>query len=141
MLRFQGSSDHRRRKWVTGLALLILVLALANSVRMGVAVTYWRRLPQLPMTVSMLYLAGGGLIWAVAFGISALGLFRFRAWGRWATLTAATSYAIHMWFNHLCFEASAYPRQSWGGEAVESGALLAAVWLFLNLRGIKSVLE
>ena len=141
MLRFQGASDHRRRKWVTGLALLILVLALANSVRMGVAITYWGRLPQLPMTVSWLYLAGGGLFWAVAFSISALGLFRFRAWGRWATLTAATSYAIHLWFNPLCFEASAYPRQSWGGGAVGSGAFLAAVWLFLNWRGIKNVLK
>ena len=140
MLRSQGSSN-RRRKWVTGLALLILVLGLANLVRMGLAIAYWGRLPQLSMTVSWPYLASSGLFWSVAFGMSALGLFRFRAWGRWVTLTAATGYIIHVWFDHLCLEASAHTRQWWGGEAIRSAAFLAAVWVFLNLRRIKNVLE
>jgi len=129
------------RAWVTGLALLMLVLALANLLRTVVAIAYWRRLPQLPMTVSWLYLAGGWFFWAVAFGIGASGLFRFRVWGRWATLMAAAGYTVHMWFNRLCFEVSASAHQSWGGQAVRSGVFLTVVWVFLNWRSVKKVLE
>jgi len=129
-----------QRIWIVALSLLVLALGIAGVVKMAAAVVYWARLPDLPMTVSWVYLTGEGLFWGVIFLTCGFGLLQFRAWGRSATLAAVTVYEINVWINHLCFDASSYARQSWLGDSLQSVFLLALVWAALSLPGIRKVL-
>ena len=122
----------RPQKWVLGLTLLVLALGLANLGRAGVALHYAALLPDLPMTVSWAYLAALGAFWGAAFLACALGLARFRPWGRWATLAAVTLYEAHAWVNHLLFDASDYARQTRPRDLLLTLLLLALVWGSLN---------
>ena len=129
----------RAQKWVIVLALLVLALGLANLVRMGVALRYASLLPNLPTTVPLEYLAGMGAFWGVALIACAVGLVRFRRWGRWGTLAAVTVYEAHVWVNHLLFDASDYARQTRGWDLFLTVLLLAIIWGSLNLRSVRKV--
>ncbi len=127
----------RTQKWVIALSLLVLVLGLANLGRAGVALHYATRLPDLPMTVTWLYLAAMGGFWGLAFVACAVGLLRFHPWGRWSTLAAVTLYEAHVWVNHLLFDASDYARQTWPWDLVLTFFLLALIWGLLNWPSIR----
>jgi hypothetical protein len=129
----------RAQKWVVILALLVLALGLANLARMGVALRYASLLPDLPTTVPLEYLAGMGAFWGVALTTCAVGLERFRRWGRWGTLAAVTLYEAHVWVNHLLFDASDYARQTRGWDLLLTVILLALIWGSLNLHGVRKV--
>ncbi len=94
------------QKWVIAISLLMLALGLANLGRAGMALHYDARLPDLPLTAPLTYLAVMGSFWGVAFVACAVGLIRFRRWGRWGTLATVSVYAIHVWANHLMFDAN-----------------------------------
>ena len=119
------------------LALLVLALGLANLIRGGVALRYASLLPGLPTTVPMEYLAALGAFWGIALTVCAVGLLRFRPWGRWGTLTAVTLYQVHVWVNHLLFDASDYARQTRPWELLLTLLLLAIVWGALSLHSTR----
>jgi hypothetical protein len=121
------------------LALLVLALGLANLIRGGVALRYASLLPGLPTTVPMEYLAAMGAFWGIALTVCAVGLLRFRPWGRWGTLTAVTLYEVHVWVNHLLFDASDYARQTRSWELLLTLLLLAIVWISLGLRSVRQI--
>ena len=121
------------------LALLVLALGLANLIRGGVALRYASLLPGLPTTVPMEYLAAMGAFWGIALTVCAVGLLRFRPWGRWGTLTAVTLYEVHVWVNHLLFDASDYARQTRSWELLLTLLLLAIVWSSLSLRSVRQI--
>jgi hypothetical protein len=127
------------QKWVVILALLVLGLGLANLARMGIALRYASLLPDLPTTVPLEYLAGMGAFWGVALIACAVGLARFRRWGRWGTLAATTAYEAHVWVNHLLFDASDYARQTRGWDLLLTVFLLALIWGSLSLHGVRKV--
>jgi hypothetical protein len=137
-----GKGKDKRRltpsqKWVVLLGLLILALALGNLVRAVMALCYAARLPDLPMTVSWTYLAAMGGFWCAVFLVCVVGLACFRRWGRWSTLAAVTLYEVHVWVNHLAFDASDYARQVWLQDLLLALLLLAFVWGLLSLPGIR----
>jgi hypothetical protein len=124
----------------------VLTLGLANLVRAGLALRYAALLPDLPMTVSWAYLAAMGGFWGAAFCACAVGLVRFRPWGRWGTLTATTRwgtltattlYEAHAWANHLLFDVSDYARQTRPRDLLLTALLLAVVWGLLNWPSIR----
>ena len=119
------------------LALLVLALGLANLIRGGVAQSYASLLPDLPTTVPMEYLAAMGAFWGITLTVCAVGLQRFRPWGRWGTLAAVTLYEVHVWVNHLLFDASDYARQTRPWELLLTVLLLAIVWGSLSLRSVR----
>lgn len=127
----------RSQKCVIALALLVLTLGLANLVRAGMALRYAALLPNLPMTVPWVYLAAIGGFWGAAFIACAVGLVRFRPWGRWGTLTATTLYEAHAWANHLLFDVSDYARQTRPRDLLLTALLLAVVWGLLNWPSIR----
>lgn len=127
----------RSQKCVIALGLLVLTLGLANLVRAGMALRYAALLPDLPMTVSWAYLAAMGGFWGAAFIVCAVGLVRFRPWGRWGTLTATTLYEAHAWANHLLFDVSDYARQTRPRDLLLTALLLAIVWGLLNWPSIR----
>jgi len=129
----------RSQKWVLALALLVLALGLANLGRAGLALRYAALLPDLPMTVSWAYLAAMGSFWGLVFISCAVGLLRFRPWGRWFTLAAATLYQVHVWVNHLLFDASDYAFQTRPRDMLLTVVFLALVWGMLNWPGVCKV--
>ncbi|MBN1955986.1 MAG: hypothetical protein JW900_13180 [Anaerolineae bacterium] len=129
----------RPQKLVIGVGALILALGLANLVKMTIALDYAIRLPDLPMTVSWEYLAASGGAWAVLLFAAVVGLARFRPWGRWATLTASTLYAVFIWADHLLFDASEYARQTWPRDLLLTVLFLVIVWCALNWPPVRKV--
>ena len=138
--RRERPSLTRPQKWVVALAFLVLALGLANLARAGVALRYASLLPGLPMTVPLGYLAAMGAFWGVALTTCAFGLMRFRRWGRWGTLAAVTLYEMHVWVNHLLFDASDYARRTWPWALLLTLLLLALAWGLLSLRGVRTTL-
>jgi hypothetical protein len=142
-----GQSKRRRprftpaQKWVMALSLLALALGLGNLVRMVMALRYGALLPELPLTVPLTYLAVMGGLWGLVFLACAAGLARFRRWSRWGTLVAVTLYQIHVWVNHLLFDASDYARQTRPRDVLLTALLLALTWGSLNLRRIRRVFK
>lgn len=114
------------------LSLLMFALGLGNLVRLGGAVYFAHHLPDLPMSVSWTYLATMGGFWGAIFLACAVGLARFRAWGRRGTLAAVTLYETHVWLNHLFFDANDYAHMVWPRDLALTALLLAIVWGVLN---------
>lgn len=121
--------------------LLIGAIALAGLGRGIMAFRYARLLPDLPMTVPWLYLAGMGFFWGGVLGVCAVGLFRLRPWSRPVTLVAATLYQAHVWLNHLLLDASDYALQTRPRDLLLSVLFLALVWGILYPPGIWRVLK
>ena len=135
-------SKHKKRfaaaqKWVIALSLLLLALGLANLGRARMALYYDGQLPGLPLTVSLTYLAAMGIFWGLAFVVCAWGLVRFRRWGRWGTLAAVTLYEVHVWVNHLLFDANDYAHQTWPRDLALTLLLLTFVWGLLNWPSVR----
>jgi len=126
---------------VIALSVLVLALGLANLVRAGMALRYDALLPGLPLTVPLVYLAVMGCFWGLAFLACVWGLVRFRPWGRWFTLATVTLYEVHVWVNHLLFDASDYARQTWPRDLLLTLLLLALAWGLLNLRSVRETFE
>ncbi len=144
MSRPESQQKEQRRltlaqKAVLLTGLLMLALGLGNLVRLGGAMYFARRLPDLPMTVSWTYLAAMGGFWGAAFIACAVGLARFRPWGRWGTLAAVTLYEVHVWLNHLLFDANDYARLVRPRDLALTALLLATVWGGLNWPRIRKV--
>ncbi len=93
------------------------------------------------MTVSLEYLAAMGAFWGVVLIACAVGLMRFRPWGRWSTLMAVTLYQAHVWINHLLFDASDHARQTRTWHALVTVLVLALVWGSLSLRSVRKAFE
>ena len=119
----------------------MLALGLANMTRAALALRYDALLPDLPLTVPLTYLAAMGGFWGLAFVACAVGLARFRLWGRWGTLAAVTLYEVHVWINHLLFDANDYARQTRPRDLVLTLLLLAVVWGLLNWPSIRKVFK
>lgn len=114
---------------------------MGNVGRAIVAVQYMQRLPDLPLTVPLPYLAVTGAIWGTALLVCAAGLRGYRAWSRPATLACVTLFQAHVWLNHLLFDASDYALQTWPRDALVSLLFLACTWGLLSLRGVRRTLS
>jgi len=127
----------RPQKWVIALSVPVLALGLANLARTALALRYNALLPDLPMTVPLIYLAAMGGLWGLVFVVCTAGLARFRPWGRWGTLAAVTLHQVHVWVNHLLFDASDYARQTWPRDFALTLLLLLPTWVLLNWPSIR----
>ena len=117
---------------MVGVATVVLISGLANLWRGGLAISYAARLPELPLTVSWAYLAATGIFWGLALTACSVALAGFYPWARWVTLAAATLYELHVWVNHLLFDANDYARRTWPRDLVLTAVLLALVWGVLS---------
>jgi hypothetical protein len=127
------------QKWTVLLSILTSLLGLANLGQAGMALVYSARLPGLPTTASLNYLAAVGGFWGVIFIVCTVSLSCFLPWGRWLTLAAVTLYQGHVWANHLLFDASDYARQTYARDAVLTLVLLLLFWGSLNLPRIRTI--
>jgi hypothetical protein len=127
------------QKVVLVLSILVALLAVANLGRLIMAIYYAKRLPDLPMTLTWTYLAAMGGVWFIVLGGCVGGLVYFRSWGRLATLVAVPIYQIHVWINHLAFDASERAGQLWPRDLVCTVILLVIIWGALWLPGVRRV--
>ncbi len=129
------------QKWVAVLSLLVLALGLANLMRAALALRYDALLPDLPMTVPLIYLAAMGVFWGLVFVVCTVGLVRFRRWGRWGTMAATVLYEIHVWVNHLLFDANDYALQTRPRDLALTLLLLIFILGPLNLASIRRIFK
>jgi fucose 4-O-acetylase-like acetyltransferase len=131
----------RSQKWIAVLSLVVLALGLGNLARMVMALRYATSLPDLPMTVSWTYLAAMGGFWCVAFLVCAAALIRLWSWARWGTLAAVTLYQVHVWVDHLLFDANerAYQLRLW--NLMCTLLLLTFVWIVLSWPSVRKEFE
>jgi hypothetical protein len=115
----------------------ILFLGLANLARAVLALRYDARLPDLPTTAPLSYVAATSGLWGLVFVVCAVGMGRFRPWGRWGTLAAVTLFEAHVWVNHFLFDANDYARQTRPRDLALALLLLIPVWVVLNLPSIR----
>lgn len=125
------------QKGVILLSILTLTLGVANLGRAVMAVRYSIRLPDVPTTISLDYLAAMGGIWGIVFIVCTIGLSRFQNWGRRFTLAAVTLYQVNAWVNRLLFSASDYADQTIPRDIVLAGAFLLVFWIPFNLPRVK----
>lgn len=118
---------------------LLLILGTANVGRAVLAARYSTRLPDLPLTISLDYLAAVGGFWGVTFIICAIGLSLFREWARRSTLAAVTVYQINVWTNQLLFGISDYNRQTLPRDVVLTVICLLLFWIPLHLPPVQQL--
>ncbi len=127
------------QKLVIFLGALTLGLGLANVGKAAVALRYASRLPDLPMTPSLSYLAGMAIVWGITFVVCSVSLSQFRDWGRRLTLVTVSLFQTHAWVNRLLFAASDYARRTLLRDLAFSAVLLVAYWGLLTLPSVREV--
>jgi hypothetical protein len=127
------------QKWAVLLSILTFLLGLGNLGRAVMALRYSVRLPDVPTTVSLNYLAAVGGFWGVVLIVCTVGLSSFLSWGRWLTLAAVTLHQAHAWINRLLFDASDFARQTYPRDLVLTLILLGLFWGSLNLPQMRRV--
>ena len=95
-MRTNPSRPHR----VTYLALGVLTIAGLSAVRFVLALRQWTFLGSLP-GVSPLYIVISGLVWLLAAGPLAWGLWRGRSWAPRLVQAAALVYSAYFWVERL----------------------------------------
>jgi hypothetical protein len=123
------------------LTALLLILGVANIGRAMLALRYSTRLPNLPLTVSLDYLAAMGGFWGITFISCAIGLSLFREWGRRSTLAAVTLYQVNVWANRLLFAVSEYARQTVPRDLVLTATFLLLFWTLLHLPPVQRLFK
>ncbi|MBN1179068.1 MAG: hypothetical protein JXD18_07650 [Anaerolineae bacterium] len=129
----------RPQKVVVALAVLFFVLGTMQAGRMALALRTAARLPDLPLTVSLDYLALTSGVWSAALLACAVGLVWFRPWGRWMALGASLAYQAHRWADRLLFDASDYALRTRPRDLVLTVLFLALVWGVLNWPSVRRV--
>ncbi len=135
------SPSRTARRAVILLGLLTLALGLANLARVGTALWYDTRLPDLATTAPLPYLAAMGIGWGALWVGASVGLMRRRPWGRRATLVLVTLYETHVWINHSLFDANEYAWQTQPRDMALSLLLLTIVWGTLSLPRVREVFQ
>jgi hypothetical protein len=85
---------------VTLLALGVLTLAGINLLRFVVSLQQWSFLSEI-LSVSPLYLAGSGLVWALVGLTLALGIWFGRRWSVLGAWLAGLAYSLYFWLDRL----------------------------------------
>jgi len=85
---------------VTILALGVLIIAVLNLTRCGLALRYWDYLDALT-NVSPLYLALSGLVWGLVGLPQAWGLLRGKLWAPPLMRAVALTYAMYYWLDQV----------------------------------------
>lgn len=85
------------------LIFVLLAFALANVARCGLAVRQAVTLPDLPQPAAAWVNALTGAIWAMGFGLAALGIALRIHIMRWGSVLLMALYHAHLWLNRAVF--------------------------------------
>jgi hypothetical protein len=88
------------------LAIALALFCLANGARAFLAVQQTVQIPELPTAIPPAYLSAMSVVWAVAFGACALGMWQARRWAPRVTIAAIVLYQANLWLNYAVFTRS-----------------------------------
>jgi hypothetical protein len=103
---------------------LLIAHMLANGARVPLALWQAQALPDLPTTISPVYLAAFGALWCLAFAGCILLAWQKRNAAARVTICVAVAYQAGLWLNHVAFDRSSESQ-------ARSGFL--AVWSLVNI--------
>jgi uncharacterized membrane protein (DUF2068 family) len=126
-----------RPKSVTLLAVLVSSVAAINLLGVISSVRRYTILSHLPLSLPAGALAASAAVWAVAFGLLAVGLWRLKQWARRGTLVAIPVYLAQIWVERLVFGQSDFLRVTIPFYAVLHVLTLALVWGILLRRPVR----
>lgn len=116
---------------VTVVAVIVLLLAAINFVRLAQAVNQAEFMHSLGLDEAALALAATGAIWAIGFGAAGIGLLRLRRWAwRWG-LAATAMYPANVWLVRLLFERSAADQLTRPADVMLSILGVIGLWALL----------
>jgi hypothetical protein len=88
------------------LFIVLLLLCVENVARFGLSIQQAIQLPDLPTSLSPVYVAAMSAVWAVAFGACAYGVARLSAWAPRVVIVTVLLYEANLWINRLVFSRS-----------------------------------
>lgn len=81
---------------------MLMAFALANIARCGLAIQQAITLPDLPQPFSA-WVNATGAVWALGFGLAALGAAAQLRIMRWGSVVLMALYHAHLWLNRAAF--------------------------------------
>ncbi len=84
------------------LSVLLLVFA-ENLARAGLSIKQTIDLPNLPTSLSPVYLAVTSAFWVMAFAACLFGVSRLNPWAPKFTIAVSVAYEVNLWLNRLAF--------------------------------------
>lgn len=94
----------RRPHRVTFLAVIALLLAAWNGIRLGEAITFWQTLREYGARPGPLYILISSGVWVVAGLILTGGIWLGKTWAWYAAIGSAACYPAWIWFDRLVFQ-------------------------------------
>ena len=126
---------------VTLLALAVFCLSAFRLLGVASGIQRYASLSRLPFSLPPAYLIVSHTVWAAAFAILAVGLWRLREWGRVGTLLASMLYLAQGWIERLLLSRSDYARETIPYALGLNVIGLALVWGILLRRKVKRSFE
>ncbi len=126
-------SENRRPTSVTLLALFVLGLALWNGLRLVQAIVFWSILKEYQAGPGPLYAAISGGVWLLAGLFIVWGLWRAKAWARFAALGGAAGYGSWYWFDRLVLQE---PHSNWPFALVSTVIFISVFGVLFRHRTI-----
>lgn len=122
----------RRPTLITLIAFAVLSLAAYNAGRAAVAIQATELLLSLGLVAPQRALVVTGVLWALGWGVAAVGLFRLRRWARSWTPAAMVLYQANLWLVRLTLEKSPNEPLTRPADAAVSILSIAVVWAVLR---------
>jgi len=134
-------SRTKRPFLVTLLAIVVLLLSIANGGKVIVALTGWAALGALNLSIPLWLVVVTGAVWGVIWLVEAWGLWRLWPPARPAGITLFVIYPIQMLAMQAAFTRGAYELGLLPSEAITSALAAGLVALILTRPGIRHAFE
>jgi hypothetical protein len=87
---------------------VVLCIAGFNALGLVNGVRQYTVLSRLALSLPPVVPLASSAVWAAAFAVMAIGLWRLKPWARWGTLAAITLYLVQFWIERLAFGTTDY---------------------------------
>lgn len=125
---------------VTVLLGLVLTFTALQALRLWAALTNWVLLAELPLHVPPAYFAVSGLVWALAGGWMAAGLWVPKPWARRWMLIGTVGYTAFHWLDKAFLQVGGLQSSNLAFEATLSLILVGSVFAVLALPNVRAYL-
>lgn len=132
------SGQANRPFGVTVLTGFVLMFTALQALRFWVALTNWEFLSSLPLKAPPAYLAASGLVWALAAGWLALGLWRGLRWAPKAARWGLGAYIAFHWLDKTLAQVGGLERSNLAFEAGLSLIIIGSVFAVLALPQVRA---
>jgi hypothetical protein len=115
---------------VTIFAILVLIIAVTNLIRLWAAIQYWETLVNIGVSPGPMYIAITGLIWSLVGSYLVWMLWAGRPGSRIAIIVVSSLYIIYYWLDRLVFR-SHFPQQN--SPFITGVSILVVFYMIITL--------